>query len=107
MTFLGNYFYAEASKGRKNDKTFLKSPRTMFNQPTCLTFYYNMYGQDIGSLKVSLLAYTSNIDGVHANMYNTHEILSKYGSSGSDWKEIRYQIPEENLLKVSSMYVLL
>lgn len=50
---LGEYMYIESSKKQLNDKARLISPLLKKNSPDiCVTFWYHMYGQTIGSLNV-------------------------------------------------------
>lgn len=45
--------YIETSAPRvSGDKARLISPQVTFTQPTCLQFYYHMYGRNIGTLNI-------------------------------------------------------
>jgi len=49
----GYYAYIESSNGRMDDKSYLRS---LFFPPSaggnCFSFWYNMYGEAIGSLRI-------------------------------------------------------
>eukprot|EP01047_Picozoa_sp_COSAG01_P031940 COSAG01_NODE_2289_length_7984_cov_52.534432_2_plen_2541_part_01 len=57
----GRYFaFMEANRGRCGDYSHITSPR--FSQPmTSLTFYYHMYGREMGQLSVEQLAGSWNV----------------------------------------------
>ena len=46
--------YTEASSGGAGDRTRLRI-QSMFSSEICLTFFYHMYGEDIGSLSVFIV----------------------------------------------------
>lgn len=49
----GKYVYIETSSPRvRGDKARLISPQVTFTQPTCLQFYYHMYGAEVNTLNV-------------------------------------------------------
>ncbi|XP_020897633.1 MAM domain-containing protein 2 [Exaiptasia diaphana] len=49
----GHYVYMETSKQNGQGQTaYLKSPALPPSDAHCLTFYYHMYGRDMGSLNV-------------------------------------------------------
>ena len=51
----GHYFYIEASGRIKGDVARLESPWIQSNgNATCMVFYYFLYGQSIGSLRVKV-----------------------------------------------------
>ena len=51
--FLGHYIFIEASSPRRpGDNAILRSAALSPQPSTCLTFFYNMYGSDIGALRV-------------------------------------------------------
>ena len=51
---VGFYMYIEASSPRhENDTAVIKLPPINIAGPLCLTFYYHMYGNHMGSLAVS------------------------------------------------------
>lgn len=51
----GYYFYIEASDRFKGEVARLKSPKIQSNgNATCMVFYYYMYGQSIGTLRVKV-----------------------------------------------------
>ena len=51
--FAGSYIYIEASNPRlENDEAVIEFPPLNINGPLCLSFYYHMYGDHMGSLAV-------------------------------------------------------
>ena len=55
LCFLGHYMYIEASKPRASGEQARLNVRNLHSsQARCLTFYYNMYGTDMGTLSVWL-----------------------------------------------------
>ncbi|CAH3142232.1 unnamed protein product [Porites lobata] len=67
----GYYMYIETSSPRvQGDNAKLKSPPLKFSGTMCLSFYYHMYGSDIGSLKVS---------------FNGKDVFSRSGNKGNTW----------------------
>ena len=63
--------YIETSSPRvQGDNAKLKSPPLKFSGTLCLSFYYHMYGSDIGSLKVS---------------FNGKDVFSRSGNKGNTW----------------------
>ena len=48
--FTGNYVYVESSHRTKAETARLMSKILTFSTPQCLSFYYNMYGEAIGTL---------------------------------------------------------
>lgn len=57
--FPGHYMYIEASVPRNpGQKARLLTPQYPATQtPQCMTFYYHMYGKNIGSLNVRVCKY--------------------------------------------------
>ncbi|XP_053390248.1 MAM and LDL-receptor class A domain-containing protein 1-like [Mercenaria mercenaria] len=50
----GHYIYIKATDQDKEDKAVISSP-VQNSGPFCLTFWYNMYGTDIGALNVYMI----------------------------------------------------
>ena len=48
----GHYVYLEGSIGMSGDKANLISPEMPPGQEACISFWYNMHGQNIGELSV-------------------------------------------------------
>ena len=46
--------FTEASSGRVGDRTRLRI-QSMFSSKICLTVFYHMYGEDIGSLSLFIV----------------------------------------------------
>lgn len=75
--FLGGYYiYTEASNRRQNESAQIKSP-TVSPTPggSCLTFWYSMFGPNIGSL--NLYTQTQAILG--------NPIWKRRGNQGNTW----------------------
>ncbi|XP_046856293.1 enteropeptidase-like isoform X2 [Xenia sp. Carnegie-2017] len=71
----GKYFFLEASSPRQQgDKAWLVSQSFSYSRK-CLTFYYHMYGNHIGSLNVYRQTY-----GLFQN-----SVWSKSGNHGNSW----------------------
>ena len=51
---LGRYYYMEATGRRRGQRARLQSRPFNLYYRACLTFYYHMYGSDMGTLKVLL-----------------------------------------------------
>jgi len=67
----GHYLYIEASTPRKKgDNAILESPRITSPGDYCLTFWYHMYGDDIGSLYVRLMGANKIVWQRHLNAGN-------------------------------------
>ena len=56
----GGYMYVEATYGKKNDTAILTSPVEAHAYPACLTFYYHMFGEHIGTLFFLLILLKSS-----------------------------------------------
>ncbi|XP_053397241.1 MAM and LDL-receptor class A domain-containing protein 1-like isoform X1 [Mercenaria mercenaria] len=56
----GHYIYIEASNKIKDETAVIISP-VQHSGPFCLTFWYNMYGKDIGALNVYMILSGGNI----------------------------------------------
>ncbi|XP_046856288.1 uncharacterized protein LOC124449412 [Xenia sp. Carnegie-2017] len=82
----GKYFFIETSQ-KQGDKAWLVS-RSFFNSRKCLTFYYHMYGNNIGSLNVYRKIYG-----------NKYKFWSKSGNQGNSW--FKAQVNVVNSLKYS------
>lgn len=56
MSFLaGYYFFIEASWRSGGDVARLETPKIQSNgNTTCMVFYYHLYGQSIGTLRVKV-----------------------------------------------------
>ncbi|XP_046559779.1 MAM and LDL-receptor class A domain-containing protein 1-like [Haliotis rubra] len=77
-TMLGHYMYIESSEPRRpNDVARLNSIiLTGPISPTCLTFWYHMYGSSIGALNVYIMR-----NGAKGSL-----ILHLSGNQGNSWK---------------------
>ncbi|KAH3846508.1 hypothetical protein DPMN_088809 [Dreissena polymorpha] len=75
----GTYYYIETSAPRQTDNfAWLQSPPLQsLHQAVCLQFWYNMYGESVGKLAVSV-AYNGTLPG--------SEIWAKTGNQGPDWQ---------------------
>ena len=52
--FPGYYLYAEASNRQASDRAIISYPTSSLEQQTaCMSFWYHMFGQHVGTLKVT------------------------------------------------------
>ena len=72
LSIPGIYFFIETSQ-KQGDKAWLVS-QSFFNSRKCLTFYYHIYGNNIGSLNVYRKIYG-----------NKYSVWSKSGNQGNAW----------------------
>jgi len=74
----GKYMYIETSSPRKageNAKLVLTAPNN--GKPSCLSFYYHMYGASAGTL----------------NVYNgNHKIFNVSGDQGNNWHIVEKEV---------------
>lgn len=75
----GYYLYTDASNGNSNDIAVLQSVRITSSPHQCLSFWYNMYGSNIGTLRVHQL---------YSTQVQQTPIWSMSGNKGREW---RYQ----------------
>lgn len=55
VSIAGFYFFVEASDRFKGEVARLESPRIQGNgKPTCMVFYYHLYGQSVDTLRVKV-----------------------------------------------------
>ncbi|EDO39626.1 predicted protein, partial [Nematostella vectensis] len=66
----GYYMYMEASNPRKQGENAIMDKTITFGGATCLTFYYHMLGQHMGTLNVFV---------------GSRRLFSKSGDQGSQW----------------------
>ena len=87
QTKYGHYLYiAEKSTATRNKYAILESPVvdvTAQIQPACLTFWYHMYGVDIGTLLVNK---------VNTISQEQTQVFSKFASQGNNWRLGEVQI---------------
>ncbi|KAK7478852.1 hypothetical protein BaRGS_00029951, partial [Batillaria attramentaria] len=85
----GHYMYTEVSWNNPGVKADLISPDyTPTTSKTCLTFWYHMYGNTIGTLEV----YTAP----SGDLGNKAKIWTKSGSQGNLWKEASISVDTPN-----------
>ena len=88
----GHYMYIETSAPRVNgDKArFLSQTFPPTNNSACMSFYYHMYGAEIGKLSVILLTNTS------ADSATTEAMLWQVtGDNGNSWNQGQVNIPQQ------------
>lgn len=73
---IGRFAFAEASSCIAQTTTNLTSPIFFSDSSNCISFYYNLYGSDIGTLKVYLITKTS---------MSTKVILNKSNRKKDEW----------------------
>ncbi|KAH3887672.1 hypothetical protein DPMN_011690 [Dreissena polymorpha] len=92
----GSYFFIETSFPRRpNDKARLVSSQQTAGT-SCLSFYYNMYGQNVGALNVY----------VKRGVALGNPVFSQSGTKGQDWKSalvtitsaVQYQLVIEGVV---------
>ncbi|KAH3853204.1 uncharacterized protein LOC127875192 [Dreissena polymorpha] len=76
----GHYIYAEAS-GNMKQLTKLRSPN-FFSGLYCFEFFYHMYGEDMGSLTLTM----------HSSKTSSREIFQESGDQGNQWKKVRINV---------------
>ena len=84
LAFQGKYVYIETSRPRRQgDKAKLEKSGLSFNTKKCLSFYYHMYGNTIGTLNVyvgSKKVFTKS-DNQGNKWYNTSVDITEPGAS--------------------------
>ena len=87
--------YTEVSTRGRGDKALLISPVIPGNQShTCFTFFYHMYGEDIGSLTVQSRRLGST---------KTSNLWTLSGNRGNSWKFASFPITVEVDYQVSKV----
>ena len=82
---LGHYFYIEAS-GNDFKVARLQTPRIRGNgNATCMVFYYHLYGQSVGTLKVKV---------------RDQVLWQISGSQGNDWYKAKVALDFYGTYKV-------
>ncbi|XP_036360425.1 MAM and LDL-receptor class A domain-containing protein 1-like isoform X2 [Octopus sinensis] len=76
----GHYFYIETSSKKVNQTAQLISPMYHTDTPTCLHFYYFMYGDDINTLNI-YQAFGNQFDELKSPLWNMEH------SQGPNWIE--------------------
>jgi len=99
MTILiatGNYMYIETSAPRhQGQKAQLYSPATAVSSPQCVSFFYHMYGNNIGSLNVYV-----TLDGSLSN-----PVWSQSGNQQNKWTQAQFTLnPNNQRQQVTTTY---
>lgn len=97
--FLGGYYiYTESSNRHQNESAQIKSP-TISPTPggSCLTFWYSMYGPNIGSL--NLYTQTQAILG--------NPIWTRRGNQGNSWRKAQVTVSVPVQFNVSQVELVL
>ena len=84
----GKYLYIEASSWSTGDNAKLELAVSGNKSPCCLTFYYHMYGANMGTLNV----FSGN-----------NKVFTKSGNQGNYWKKVTRTVYLSNI--VSRMYI--
>lgn len=91
ILFVGLFAYAEASYCAKGTTTNLTSPFFYSNSLNCLSFYYNLYGDHIGSL----IVYLTNIQQMSNEL-----VLNGTNRNKDEWVKHEIKIKNDGLYKV-------
>ena len=84
MTFSANYVYVEAS-GHSRQVAKLDS-KEYAGGHYCLSFYYHMYGSNMGTLKLNAVFFS------HHTQYSTHTLKTWSGNQGNAWHGINMNL---------------
>jgi len=77
----GYYIYIETSNPRvPNDNAKLEFKPSLGSGATCISFYYHMFGRDVGALKVSV---------------NGKQAFVKAGTQGDKWNKADFKVQEQ------------
>ncbi|XP_064612390.1 MAM and LDL-receptor class A domain-containing protein 1-like isoform X2 [Liolophura sinensis] len=88
---LGKYMYIEASAPRiKGDKAAIISPRLEGGGVRCLSFYYHMYGDQMGDLTVRALIGDQNM-----------KLWSQSGDQGKRWHAAEHEFRPTTAYQIS------
>lgn len=79
--YLGHYIYIEASGQRPNASAAFVSPTFTTTGPTCVTFWYHMYGYHVNRLGVYL-----------QSTGKFQQQWTKIGTQGNQWKYAEVEI---------------
>ncbi|XP_050391165.2 MAM and LDL-receptor class A domain-containing protein 2 [Patella vulgata] len=87
----GSYIYIEASNQVENDKARIESPEIIQSTSTqCLSFWYHMYGEDMGDLNVYIKTNQTGLGDA---------VFTRAGDQGNVWKRSYV-----NVSQISSAY---
>lgn len=91
MLISGHYMYIESSAPRvQGDKARLTTPQLPPTNNKCLTFWYHMYGSDIGTLNVYVSTYNKLAS----------PLITLQGDKGNKWKIAQTTIQSQSNYKV-------
>lgn len=86
--------FVEASRpNRPNTNARLRSPTYPATSGQCLSFWSNMFGSDIGSLKV----YASKFNNLGTFIWNM------YGDQGQGWRKAQVTVASQSPFQVSKL----
>ncbi|CAD5126264.1 DgyrCDS14426 [Dimorphilus gyrociliatus] len=88
QTYFGQFVYFEASYAYETDVAILESPIVYINKKICLSFIYNMYGEDMGHFLVSLVTLDKNKQIIVGN----ETLLYKHENQGKQWLKFSHTI---------------
>ncbi|XP_067126410.1 MAM and LDL-receptor class A domain-containing protein 1-like isoform X1 [Centruroides vittatus] len=99
----GYYIYIKASNpaGRRNLVGILESEYFEMTRNQCLSFWFHMYGADMGSLQVNITSLNSKTDKI-----TSKNLLSREGSQENEWKAIHLNL-NKNKLEIDDGYQIL
>lgn len=70
------YLYTDASNGNSDDIAVLQSVKITSSPHQCLSFWYHMYGSDIGTIRVYQ---------IYSTQVQQTPIWSTFGNKGQEW----------------------
>lgn len=89
--------YVESSAPRhQGDTAWMVSSQQTKTDPICMTFYYSMYGVDVGTLNVYVMT---------GNQLPTTAVWTQSGNQGNQWIKAQTSIQALVPYRVSSCFL--
>lgn len=90
----GYYIYIKASNpfGKRNLIGILESEYFEFSDDRCLSFWYHMYGNEMGSLQVNISSLSTT-----TNQINNISLFRREGNQGNKWNPIYLNLKKSKL----------
>lgn len=92
--FSGKFCFYEATVGKKAPFAMLRSPVVKFEETSCLSFVYHMYGRKVGVFTVRLMS------ALEDDQIEETTILNETGNQGNIWKKFNYTIKYDEMKSV-------